>query len=158
MNDNRPDGARPGVLAVIFAGALATLVFDVFGQGLSPALGFANLAPVGLANSVIQRLSGAPWTPGAELMHYATGLLAYPLGWLLVARPLWRRIAPGLHWAGAAAAYGVGLWVFALFVMAHLVAGLPAFLGFTGIAWVALIGHALFALAAVWAMETRRFS
>ena len=35
-----------------------------------------------------------------------------------------------------------------MFIMAHLIAGLPAFLGFTGITWVALVGHVLFALVA----------
>ena len=44
--------------------------------------------------------------------------------------------------------YGVLLWVFALYVMAHLIAGNPPFLGFTGITWVALVGHVLFALVA----------
>lgn len=153
-----PDAAArsaPSPLAIVVAGALATIAFDLFGQGISPALGFANLAPVGLANSTLQALFGAPWTPGAEILHHFTGLIAYPLGWVLIARPLWRRAAPGAHWAVAAAAYGLGLWVFALFVMAGLVAGLPFFLGFTGIAWVALAGHALFALVAVWALETR---
>ncbi|QIE56317.1 hypothetical protein G5B40_13095 [Pikeienuella piscinae] len=144
-------------LALIFAGALATIAFDLFGQGVSPALGFANLSPVGLANSTLEALTGAPWTPGAQIMHYATGLIAYPLGWLLIVRPLWRGVAPGLHWALPAALYGAGLWIFALFIMANLVAGLPAFLNFTGIAWVALIGHVIFALVAAWTMETRRF-
>ncbi len=152
------DRPRPGALDVLVAGALATVAFDLFGQGVSPALGFANLSPVGLANSTLQALFGAPWTPGAQMMHYFAGLAAYPLGWLLVARPLWRRFAPGLHWALAAAAYGVGLWIFALFVMAYLVAGLPAFLNFTGITWVALVGHVLFALVAAWALEARRLN
>jgi hypothetical protein len=43
--------------------------------------------------------------------------------------------------------------------MAHLIAGNPAFLGFTGITWVALAGHVLFAVVAaeaVHAMETKR--
>ena len=37
---------------------------------------------------------------------------------------------PALPWWLVAAGYGVGLWIFALYVMAHLIAGLPAFLGF----------------------------
>jgi hypothetical protein len=45
-------------------------------------------------------------------------------------------------------AYGVALWIFALYIMAHLIAGNPAFLGFTGITWVALAGHVLFAVVA----------
>ncbi|MFV0475013.1 MAG: hypothetical protein ACK5MQ_12540 [Pikeienuella sp.] len=155
--DGSGETTRPGALSVIFAGALATIVFDAFGQGLSPALGFARLAPVGLANSTLEAIFGATWTPGATIIHYLTGLFAYPLGWLLIARPVWRRVAPGMGWAIPAAIYGVALWVFALLVVANLFAGLPAFLNFTGIAWIALIGHVIFALTAAWAMEARRF-
>lgn len=136
------------VWTMLLSGAVATVAFDVFGQSLSPGLGFSNLAPVPLANNVIQVLFGAPWRPGAEFLHYVAGLVAYPLGWLLVARPLAARLTPGLAWWGAAALYGVALWVFALYVMAHLVAGNPPFLGFTGITWVALIGHVIYALVA----------
>jgi len=143
------------VASVLFAGAVATLVFDFFGQAVSPALGFANLAPVPLANQVIATLFGQTFTPGAQALHYLAGLVAYPLGWLLVVDPLARRLAPGLPWAVTAAAYGVVLWVFALYVMAHLVAGNPAFLGFTGITWVALVGHVLFALTAAAVFRAR---
>ena len=131
---------------VLVAGAFATLAFDIFGQALSPALGFAQLAPVGLANGVIKALTGAGWRPGAEMLHYFAGLVAYPLGWFLIAEPLRARLTPWLHWSLAAVAYGVFLWIFALYGMAHLIAGMKPFLGFTGITWVALWGHVLFAL------------
>ena len=128
------------------AGAFATLAFDLFGQGLAPLAGYAKLAPVGLAQSTLKTVFGAVPKGAADALHILTGLVAYSFGWLLVARPLWKRVAPGLHWAVPAAAYGVALWVFALYVMAHLVTGAPAFLGFTGITWVALWGHVLYAL------------
>jgi hypothetical protein len=137
-----------GLLTMLLAGAMATVAFDFFGQSLSPALGFANLAPVPLANNVIQVLFGAPWPPGAEFLHYFAGLVAYPLGWMLIARPLVDRLAPGLPLWLSAGLYGVVLWVFALYVMAHLIAGNPPFLAFTGITWVALVGHVLFAWVA----------
>ena len=140
---------------VLLAGAAATVAFDFFGQSLSPMLGLAKLAPVGLANSTIQTLFGAPYGPGAHLLHYLAGLVAYPVAWLLIARPLAARLAPGLPEAAAAAVYGVALWVFALYVMAHLVAGMPAFLGFGGIAWVALAGHVLYALVAAGVVRWR---
>jgi len=144
------DTARMSHLAAstLFSGAVALAAFDIFGQAVSPALGFASLAPVGLANGVIASLFGSGWTPGAHGLHYAAGLIAYPLGWLLVADPIARRVAPGLPWIASAVAYGVVLWVFALYVMAHLIAGMPAFLGFGGITWVALVGHVVFAVAA----------
>lgn len=136
------------LFTMLLAGACATVTFDFFGQSLSPALGFANLAPVPLANNVIQVLFGQPWRPGAEFLHYFAGLVGYPLGWMLIARPLADRMAPALAWWIAASAYGVALWVFALYVMAHLIAGNPPFLAFTGITWVALVGHVLFAVVA----------
>ncbi len=144
----RAAGATNAVAATAVAGALATVAFDFFGQSLSPGLGFAALAPVPLANQVIQTLTGAPWAPGAHFLHYAAGMVAYPLGWLVVAEPLRRRILPALPWLASAVLYGVVLWIFALYVMAHLVAGNPPFLGFTGITWVALVGHVLFAVVA----------
>jgi len=140
---------------LLLSGAVATVAFDFFGQSLSPMLGFPNLAPVPLANNVINVLFGATYAPGAHFLHYLAGLVAYPLGWMLVAAPLARRLAPGLPWWVAASGYGVALWVFALYVMAHLVAGNPAFLGFTGITWVALAGHVIFALAAAAVMRWR---
>ena len=156
-----PLRARPlwmdgrAIWTILLAGALATIAFDFFGQSLSPMLGFAKLAPVGLANSIIAVVFGSAYGPGAEMLHYATGILAYPLGWLLVAAPLAKRLAPALPWWMVAIAYGAALWVLALYVMAHLVAGNPAFLGFSGITWVALVGHILFALVAAGVIRWR---
>jgi hypothetical protein len=133
---------------MILAGSIATVSFDYFGQSLSPMLGFANLAPVPLATQIWQLLIGEAAAPGGHLLHYMAGIVAYPLGWMLIAEPLRRAVAPAVPWWLAAIAYGVVLWVFALYVMAHLIAGNPAFLSFTGITWVALVGHILFAVVA----------
>ena len=141
--------AASAAVAVLVAGAVATVAFDLFGQALSPLAGYAKLAPVGLATGTIKTLFGASTAGAGDLLHYIVGLIGYPLGWLMVARPLARRTVPAMPTMAVAAAYGVGLWVFALYVMAHLVVGLPAFLGFTGITWVALVGHVLYALAFV---------
>lgn len=149
-----PARALPRALfATLAAGALATVAFDAFGQGLAPLFGYAKLAPVGLAKQSLAVLTGIDSTPAADLLHIVTGLLLYPLGWLLVAEPLRARIWPGFHWALAAAIYGVVLFVFALYVMAHLVAGSPAFLGWSGITWVALWGHVVYALVMAGALR-----
>ena len=161
------------IASVLIAGAFATIAFDFFGQTLSPLLSSiaspylgAKLAPVGLANAVIGTVTGLP---AGKLglghgAHVLTGLLAYPLGWLLVARPIALRVAPALPWWIAAIAYGVVLWVFALYVMAHLVAGNPPFLvktfdddswTFQGITWVALWGHVVFAVVAAAVLRAR---
>ncbi|SDY80477.1 hypothetical protein SAMN05444004_103183 [Jannaschia faecimaris] len=140
---------------VLIAGALATIAFDLFGKGLSPLLGFAKLAPVPLAQSALTVIFGGAPSGAADVLHILTGLIAYPLGYILIARPIAARVTPWLHWSLVAVAYGVGLWIFALYVMAHLVAGNPPFLGFTGITWVALWGHILFAYVAVGVIERR---
>ncbi len=140
------------------AGALATVAFDAYGQGISPAIGMAKLAPVGLASSTLNAVFGASPAGLAHLLHAVTGMVFYVLGYFLVARPLQRAVLPRLHWVITAAAYGTVLWVFALYVMAHLVAGMPAFLGFTGITWVALYGHILYALVAAWVIEAQGLS
>lgn len=141
------------VFTLLSAGALATVAFDAFGQGLSPLLGYAKLAPVGLASSTLKQVFGASPSGAAYLVHVLTGLVAYTLGYFLIARPVQRAVLPSLHWSLTAVAYGVALWVFALYVMAHLVAGMPAFLGFSGITWVALWGHIVFAVVAAAVIE-----
>ena len=45
--------------------------------------------------------------------------------------------------------------MFALYVMAHLVTGNKPFLGWTGITWVALWGHIIYALVAATIMEVK---
>ena len=94
---------------MLLAGAVATVAFDYFGQSLSPMLGFANLAPVPLANSVIKAVFGDTYGPGAQLLHYIAGMIAYPAGWMFIAQPLARRITPALHWLAVAVIYGIGL-------------------------------------------------
>ena len=84
------------VFTILAAGALATIAFDAFGQGLSPLFGYAKLAPVGLANQTLQTVFGASPSGLAHLLHVFTGMVAYTLGYLLVARPLQQRIMPSL--------------------------------------------------------------
>ncbi|MBP2280659.1 hypothetical protein H4W00_001472 [Psychrobacter sp. PL19] len=145
------------ILTVLFAGALATVIFDFWGPSLSPILGFTELSTIKLPTTMIEVVFGAAPTGVPELVHYLTGLILYPLGWLIVVRPMWKAIMPSLHWTITALAYGIVLWVFALYVVAHLIIGLPPFIGFTGATWVALVGHVLYALVFAWGAETRQF-
>lgn len=140
---------------VLAAGAFATIAFDVFGQGLAPMFGFAKLAPVGLAQQTLNTVFETVPAGTAYILHVITGMVFYTLGYLLIARPVQKMVVPALHWSLTAVAYGVALWVFALYIVAHLIAGNPAFLGFSGITWVALWGHIVFALVAAWVMEAR---
>jgi hypothetical protein len=143
------------IVTILVAGSVATIAFDLFGQAISPMLGFPNLAPVPLATQTWSVFFGQAYAPGGHLLHYVAGLIAYPVGWMFIWRPIVGRIVPGLPWLLSSVLYGVGLWVFALYIMAHLVAGNPPFLGFTGITWVALAGHILFAVVAAMVIRAR---
>ncbi len=121
---------RKVLIALALSGIAASIAFDVFGQLLSPAAGFVELAPVGLAELVIAKLFGVSTTGGAYALHFLTGLLFYPLGYLFAARPVARAVAPQTPWWVVGVIYGVITWLWAVYVMAYLVAGLPAFFGF----------------------------
>ncbi|MEM7267954.1 MAG: hypothetical protein AAF401_01740 [Pseudomonadota bacterium] len=141
---------------LLLAGAAATVAFDMFGQALAPLAGYAKLAPAPLAGSVVKVIVGEPIKHAGSLIHYLTGLIFYALGWMFIARPLAKTLTPSLPWPVVAVIYGVGLWIFALYVMAHLVAGNAPFLGWGGITWVALWGHILYAVVVAWVAEARR--
>ncbi|WP_299722258.1 hypothetical protein [uncultured Tateyamaria sp.] len=140
---------------VLTAGAFATIAFDAFGQALSPLFGYAKLAPVGLAGSSLKAIFGANPSGAAHLLHALTGLVFYAVGYFAIARPVQLMVAPRLHWSVTAVVYGITLWFFALYVMAHLVTGNKPFLGWTGITWVALWGHIVYALVAAAIMEAK---
>lgn len=153
-----PAATPGGFLTMLVGGLIATVAFDLFGQWLTPTLGFARLAPEPLATQTLRVLFGAFPNDalGGTIVHWVTGILFYPIGYAFIALPIARALVPGIHWIVVAAAYGVVLWVFALYVMAHLIAGNPPFLAFTGITWVALIGHVLYALVLGLVLARRR--
>ncbi|MEM7693369.1 MAG: hypothetical protein AAF318_02895 [Pseudomonadota bacterium] len=165
MSTARAQGALPapfnGLLLALIGGSVATVAFDLWGQAISPALGLSRLAPVPLAVQTVDVLTGIRSTNAGHFMHlFVVGLIAYPLGWLAVFRPLQERILP-MHWFAASAIYGFGLFLVAIgFVAGPLLAGNPWFLNFTGIMWVALVGHVLYGIvlaATVKALEDRGF-
>jgi hypothetical protein len=135
---------------MFLAGAVATMAFDLWGQLISPGIGWANLSPHGLAKSLL----GAFGLPNGDFagyfVHfYLVGLIGYPVGWLFIFKPVWEKVLGGLGgWFLPAAVYGFGLWVFAIGGITAI-AGLPFFLNFTGITWVALVGHVLYGIVLV---------
>ncbi len=134
---------------MFISGFFATIAFDFWGQILSPGLGFANLSPHGLARSLLFSL-GLPNNDfaGYFVHFYLVGLIGYPVGWMFIFAPLWQKIVGTTHWLLPSAIYGFGLWLFAIGGITSL-AGLPFFLNFTGITWVALIGHVLYGIVLV---------
>lgn len=138
---------------MFISGFVATNAFDLWGQVVSPAVGFANLSPHGLALSLLQSL-GLPSNDfaGYFVHFYLVGLIGYPVGWLFIFAPAWRAARGETHWFAPSAIYGFGLWIFAIGGVTA-VAGLPFFLNFTSIAWVALVGHVLYGVVMVAVMR-----
>ena len=149
-----PPRAFPAINAhtlglMFISGFFATVAFDLWGQTVSPALGFANLSPHGLAKSLLGRLGLPNGDFAGYFVHfYLVGLIGYPIGWLFIFSPIWQRVVGQSHWLLPSAIYGFGLWVFAIGGITAI-AGLPLFLNFTGITWVALVGHVLYGIVLV---------
>ncbi|MEH7828466.1 hypothetical protein [Gemmobacter denitrificans] len=138
------------------AGFFASNAFDLWGQVISPALGFANLSPHGLARSLLAALGLPNGDFAGYFVHfYLVGLIGYPVGWSFIFAPIWRRVIGPTHWLLPATIYGFGLWVFAIGGITAI-AGLPLFLNFTGITWVALVGHVLYGIVLVAVMQAIR--
>ena len=138
---------------MFISGFFATIAFDLWGQAISPALGFATLSPHGLARSLLSTLGLPAGNFAGYFVHfYLVGLVGYPIGWLFVFAPAWNRIVGSTHWFVPSAIYGFGLWIFAIGGITTI-AGLPFFLGFTGITWVALVGHVVYGIVMVAVMR-----
>lgn len=137
-----PALTRATLATAIMAGAAADAVWEGWARLVTPVLVGGPLQPAALVQSVF----GFQSWPLAEAIHLVVGVLFYPLGYLYVARPVARLAVPFLPWWVVGMGFGLGLWVFALYVMAHLIAGLPAFLGFIPLAWASCGGHVLFGL------------
>jgi hypothetical protein len=137
-----PPVARVTLVTAILAGAAADLSWEVWARLVTPLLVGGPLQPAALVQSVF----GVQNWPLAEAIHAVVGVVFYPLGYLYFARPLARVVVPFLPWWIVGIGFGIGLWVFSLYVMAHLIAGLPTFLNFIPLAWASCAGHIIFGL------------
>jgi hypothetical protein len=123
-----------------FAGLMA---WEVFARAITPQVLGGPLEPAGLIQSLFERTLGFnPTYLGAEALHYATGILFYPLAyWVLTRVARLGSAAEGLLW-------GIATWVIALGLFASI-AGLPFMLGWIGLTWMSLVGHVIYAQVAV---------
>lgn len=120
----------------IAAGIVGLIVWEVFARLIAPLWIGSALDPTGLVEAAFG-VSGTP----AMVIHLLTGLLAFPIGYVFLVRPLAVAVLPGLPWPLLGLAYGAALWVFAMYGMASLLGGMPPFLDFAPIAWASLVGH-----------------
>jgi hypothetical protein len=125
---------------IVLAGLAADITWEIWARLITPLWVGGPLEPAALVQSVF----GFNNLLLAEAIHATVGIIFYPIGYLFIARPLQRVIFPKLPLLLTGVGFGTGLWVFALYVMAHLFAGLPPFLGFITLTWASLIGHILF--------------
>lgn len=130
------------LVTALLAGAAADVTWEIWARGITPFLVGGPLQPAALVQSVF----GFSNWPLAELIHATVGVVFYPLGFLFIARPIAKLVTPFLPWWAVGLGFGIGLWVFALYVMAHLFGGQPPFLGFVPLTWASLVGHLLFGL------------
>ena len=130
------------LVTALIAGVLADGTWEFWARVITPLWVGGPLQPAALVQSVFGFSSFAL----AEVIHLVVGVVFYPLGYLFIAKPIADRFLPFLPWPVVALGYGVGLWIFALYIMAHLFAGLPPFLNFITLTSASLIGHLLFGL------------
>ncbi len=140
-----PPATLDTLATAILSGGAADLIWEGWARFVTPLLVGGPLQPAALVQSVFGFQSWF-W---AETIHGIVGVVFYPLGYLYIARPIARVVTPFLPWWIVGAGFGLGLWVFALYVMAHLIAGLPAFLGFIPLAWASCAGHVIFGIVTV---------
>ena len=130
------------IVTAFLAGLAADITWEFWARVITPLWVGGPLQPAALVQSVF----GFQNLLLAEVIHGVVGVVFYPLGYLFVARPVARIVTPFLPWWIVGLGFGVGLWVFALYIMAHVFAGLPPFLGFITLTWASLVGHMLFGL------------
>ena len=129
--------AVPPALRAIIAGVAGLIAWEAFASLIAPLWIGERLDPSGL----VQAAFGIQSAAVALLVHIATGLVVFPLVYAWGVERVLPRLVPGMPWIVRGLLYGAGLWVFAMWVVAGLLAGFPAFLGFGTVAWASLAGH-----------------
>ena len=139
------------VLLMLIGGAIALAAFDAFNRLYLPEAGYPSLAPVETATDALTALFGAEYGQYGRYAHYAMGILGYPLGYVLLGRPLSRTIWPTVHWWVTGLVFGLVIWAFATFAVSFIVTGEPPSFDFTEATWLSLAAHLVygFVLAAV---------
>lgn len=130
------------VVRLLIAGGVGIVAWEVTTDTVTRLLFAQSPQPHGL----VQGLLGiqARWL--AEAIHYVAGIVAFPLGYVVL-----RRISP-LPWLLNGAIYGVALWFMALGIFATI-AGFGFMLGWGNLTWASGVGHVVLAIAIAWSWE-----
>ena len=108
------------------------------------------MQPTGLAKSLFGNVLGLPLgNAAAQAVHMATGLIAYPVAYLLASRMV------GLGWLADGLILGAATWFFAIGIV-DPVSGLPFLLGMGAMMWAPLFGHLVYGLTLTGGFALRR--
>ncbi|WP_343563465.1 DUF6789 family protein [Kiloniella sp. b19] len=124
-----------------FATTTASIVLEIFARSFARIItGGGPMEPAALLMSLLVLGKDLRWF--AELLHYGIGLVAFPVGFIILFRASPLRSMPA---ALQGVIYGVALWFVALGIMAPL-AGIPFMLNFANLTWASLIAHVAYTL------------
>lgn len=128
-------------LLVFVAGIIGVVAWEIVGNYIAPLIIGGKLSPIGLIISLFKNTLG--FNPGRDVamaIHFFTGIVGYPLAYLIATRVVrsFGSIVDGL-------ALGVGTWILALGIFAPL-AGFPFMLNFGNLTWMSLGGHIVYGL------------
>src|SRR5215217_2806107 len=93
----------------LLAGVAADVTWEVWARLITPLWVGGPLEPAALVQSVF----GLQSRLTAEVIHLVVGFAFCPRGYLFIARPVARAVAPWAPWWLVALGYGAGLWIFA---------------------------------------------
>ena len=134
---------------LVLGGAAGLGLWEVFAATVTPWVAGYPLQPPELVKAVFAHQLGVTISdPLAALLHGLTGLLFYPIGYLLFARALPALSVSAAGWAWGVITYFIALAVFApLGGQAFLLHDVPA------LSFMSLVGHAIYGFVAARVFE-----
>ncbi|MEH6524216.1 DUF6789 family protein [Sulfitobacter sp.] len=117
----------------LIAGIGATIVLTIFMEGVARLVLGGPMKPAAMICAILGLDSSYLWL--GEILHYATGLIAFPIGFILICTILKLRPA-----TGTGVLWGVALWAIAGIVLVPLSGG-AFFFGFGKTMIASLVAH-----------------
>jgi hypothetical protein len=123
----------------LVAGFGATIVLTIFMEGVARIVLGGPMKPAAMICAILGLDNSFLWL--GEIAHYATGLIAFPIGFIFICAVLNFRAA-----TGTGLLWGAALWVLAGIVLVPLSGG-PLFFGFGKTMIASLVAHLAYGAA-----------